>query len=206
MDVYFIRHGESEANRDGAHSGWSPAPLTDAGLKQAEAARALLEKVEFDRVYVSDVLRAQQTARALFPNAAYIYTALARELNNTAMKGLNKQQMVEKFGDAYLACREAFDYAPLGLNCESRAHLFARAEEFLKTLNRVSGAKRIAVVSHAGFIIAFAARVLKADLGPRALKCDNASISVFRLDERGWRVCAWNITPAPFRDDITKSP
>ncbi|MBO4297611.1 MAG: histidine phosphatase family protein, partial [Clostridia bacterium] len=29
MEVYLIRHGESEANAGGVHSGWMPVSLTE---------------------------------------------------------------------------------------------------------------------------------------------------------------------------------
>ncbi len=50
MLLYLIRHGESEANADGTHSGWSPVNLTEAGRAQAASARSLLDGVSFDRI------------------------------------------------------------------------------------------------------------------------------------------------------------
>ena len=37
-DFYFIRHGESEANRDGVIQGRAPSRLTDTGAEQARQA------------------------------------------------------------------------------------------------------------------------------------------------------------------------
>ncbi|KAB2884737.1 MAG: histidine phosphatase family protein, partial [Kofleriaceae bacterium] len=36
--LYFVRHGEAVSNRDNRFGGWSEAPLTDLGHRQAVAA------------------------------------------------------------------------------------------------------------------------------------------------------------------------
>jgi probable phosphoglycerate mutase len=63
MKLYFVRHGESEANvlrvisnRDLPHA------LTEAGRAQAQALAQKLRDVPFTRIYASQVLRARQTA------------------------------------------------------------------------------------------------------------------------------------------------
>ena len=38
MKVYFIRHGQSEGNRQRRHCGWSDTPLSELGHAQANAA------------------------------------------------------------------------------------------------------------------------------------------------------------------------
>lgn len=194
MDVYLIRHGESEANADRTHSGWSPVNLTEKGRAQAALARRHIEHLAFDRVYVSDVRRAQQTANILFPGQARIFLPRAREINNTTMRGKSAEDMMALFPDRYPACRENFDYAPLGLDCESQPHMRLRAQALLDELTRLSDLERVAIVAHAGFLGSVVACVLQIPHA-RALLCDNASISVLRYDERGWRVKLWNLPP-----------
>ncbi len=194
MDVYFIRHGQSTANVDMTHSGWSPIPLTEKGREQAARTRDMIKGIRFDKLFVSDVLRAQQTADIVFPGMPRTMTALARELNNTTMRGKSKDEMYARFGELYIKCRYDFSYAPLGIDCESIEHLLGRAAEFLKYLEGYSNLSRIAVVSHAGFIMSVAAHILGIKKHPRQLMCENASVSVFRLNEWGWRVRAWSVT------------
>ena len=87
MDLYMIRHGESLANFTGTHAGWAPVPLTEKGEAQAEAARRHVRNLTFDRLYVSDVRRAQQTADILFPGVPRTFNTIIREINNTSMRG-----------------------------------------------------------------------------------------------------------------------
>lgn len=194
MDLYMIRHGESMANFTGTHAGWAPVPLTEKGEAQAAAARRHVQGLTFDRLYVSDVRRAQQTADILFPGVPRTFHTVIREINNTAMRGKTCEEMTVLYGERYLACRERFDYSPLGIDCESNAHMLARAQEFLDLVAAEEGIERVAAVAHAGFITAVAEVVLGAKVG-RHMSCGNASVSLFRFENGRWRLRLWNLTP-----------
>jgi broad specificity phosphatase PhoE len=62
MTVYFVRHGESVANRALVLSGVFDHPLTEAGRAQAREAGRRLAGVRFARVYTSVLCRAVETA------------------------------------------------------------------------------------------------------------------------------------------------
>ncbi len=194
MDLYMIRHGESLANFTGTHAGWAPVPLTEKGEAQAEAARRHVQNLTFDRLYVSDVRRAQQTADILFPGVPRTFNTIIREINNTSMRGKTCDEMTALYGERYLACRKNFDYAPLGIDCESGAHMLARAQEFLDFVAADETLARVAAVAHAGFITAMAEVVLGARVG-RQMSCGNASVSIFRYENTRWRLRLWNLTP-----------
>lgn len=194
MDLYMIRHGESLANFTGTHAGWAPVPLTEKGEAQAEAARRHVRNLTFDRLYVSDVRRAQQTADILFPGVPRTFNTIIREINNTSMRGKTCDDMTALYGERYLACRKNFDYAPLGIDCESGAHMLARAQEFLDLVAADETLTRVAAVAHAGLITAMAEVVLGARVG-RQMSCGNASISIFRCENTRWRLRLWNLTP-----------
>ena len=194
MLLYIIRHGESEANAGGYHSGQSCVHLTEKGRRQAEKTREFVKDTGFDKLYVSDVLRTQETAEIIFPDMPRTFIPLAREVNNTAMHGKNKFDMTETFGQLYLDCREKFDYAPLGIGCESLAHLSGRAKKLLEWAEKQQD-ERICIVSHAGFIVALAGHVLGIGPHSRALSCDNASVSVFEYKNGSWRIKLWNLAP-----------
>lgn len=63
MNLWFIRHGETEANLAGLYSGISETPLTARGERQACALQQMLAAVPFDRVLSSELTRARHTAR-----------------------------------------------------------------------------------------------------------------------------------------------
>ena len=64
MDIYIIRHGQTDANKQHELQGRRDVPLNEQGREQARRARGLLEgsSVTFDRVYSSPLHRAVETA------------------------------------------------------------------------------------------------------------------------------------------------
>lgn len=62
MNLYLIRHGQTASNRDGLGLGRDDVPLTEEGLRQASALGARMTAEPLDRVLVSPLRRARQTA------------------------------------------------------------------------------------------------------------------------------------------------
>ncbi|XP_023277010.1 probable fructose-2,6-bisphosphatase TIGAR A [Seriola lalandi dorsalis] len=61
-----VRHGETQYNKEGLLQGQAiDSPLSETGLQQAEAAGQYLKDVKFSNVFVSDMLRARQTAETI---------------------------------------------------------------------------------------------------------------------------------------------
>lgn len=61
-----VRHGETKYNKEGLLQGQAiDASLSEIGQQQAEAAGQYLKDVRFSNVFVSDMLRAKQTAEAI---------------------------------------------------------------------------------------------------------------------------------------------
>lgn len=58
----FLRHGETEANAAGVIAGMSESPLTEKGLRQAEAAARILVSVQIGTIWCSPLKRALDTA------------------------------------------------------------------------------------------------------------------------------------------------
>ena len=194
MLIYFIRHGESEGNLHGFHTGWYPVNLTEAGRAQAAATREMLKDVQFDRLYVSDVKRAQQTAEIIFPDMPRTFVTRAREINTSAIALETRDSMYKKYGELYLSCRANADYAPLHPDLEGHSHLWTRAGAFLTRLSK-QPYERVAVVAHAEYIMTAAAWILGSEERLKPLACRNASVSVFEWTGSAWKILLWGATP-----------
>lgn len=59
---YYLRHGETDWNREGRMQGSADIPLNETGMAQAERARDLLKGIEISRIVCSPLQRARQTA------------------------------------------------------------------------------------------------------------------------------------------------
>jgi phosphoserine phosphatase len=65
VEIYLIRHGETEWNERGLFQGTADIPLSERGREQAEALRERLRGVGFDAAYGSPLVRATATAEAV---------------------------------------------------------------------------------------------------------------------------------------------
>ena len=62
MKMYFLRHGETNGNKNKILQGRIDNPLNDDGRNQAMKAREEIEGISFDAVYTSPLQRAMETA------------------------------------------------------------------------------------------------------------------------------------------------
>src|SRR5687768_8896663 len=70
--IYFIRHGEAEANAQGLLAGTrNDSPLTDRGRAQAKDAAELVAKLPIEVMIVSPLSRAQETASIIAEAIGY---------------------------------------------------------------------------------------------------------------------------------------
>lgn len=70
--IFFVRHGESEANANQVFAGQrDDSPLTEVGRKQAQiAAKEIVERgIKIERIVVSPLLRARETAEIIIREA-----------------------------------------------------------------------------------------------------------------------------------------
>jgi len=65
MNLYMVRHGQTEASRDNRFSGSSDPALTPAGEAMAQAFAKAYASVKWDAIYTSPMLRTRQTADPL---------------------------------------------------------------------------------------------------------------------------------------------
>ena len=63
--LILIRHGETQWNRERRMQGHSDSPLSEVGLRQAQALAQRMKNFEFHALYCSDSGRAHHTARAV---------------------------------------------------------------------------------------------------------------------------------------------
>ncbi len=158
---YIVRHGETQWNTKRLIQGHKDSPLTKNGINQAKNIAKLFEKVKFNAIYSSDLLRAKRTAEiiALEKKMVVKTTKLLRERLLGTFQGrkvlelhqeLKKQ--IEKRNK--LAKEERFKFK-MADDIESDEELMARFITFLRQLAITNSGKKIFIITHAGIMYAF---------------------------------------------------
>lgn len=65
MKIYFIRHGETDWNKEGKMQGRTDIPLNESGRFVAELTREALKEIPFDAAFTSPLKRAKETAQII---------------------------------------------------------------------------------------------------------------------------------------------
>ncbi len=153
MQLYFIRHGETDWNVRRMFYGWTDCDINEKGMKQAEGLQKFFQTVEIDKVYSSDLLRARHTAEIVFSkNAVEIETNEAlRELYFGDWEDKEYEYILQQFPKEVKNWRTNWENERLPKG-ESFQEFYKRTTEYLEEIiakNQGEG-KKIAIVSHHG--------------------------------------------------------
>lgn len=149
MSLYFIRHGESLANKEGFFAGQLDIPMTPEGFAQARSAgeELLRSGMVFDEIISSPLRRAYDTAMVIAGILNYPLERISRNvklmernmgsLQGESVRSSNVLEMLDEVGQK-------------AAGIETEAMLLARAEELLREIEPISN-KNVLLVSHNGF-------------------------------------------------------
>lgn len=192
MRIYVLRHGQSEANLQGAHAGWAQVPLTEKGLAQAAAAGERLKALRFDKVIVSNLRRAQQTAQAALPGYEYRTDWRVREIGVGSLEGRRVEDCIVELGEPYSQHRALRDFTAYG--GENLEQMQRRVSEFMDDLTKEPENAQIAVVCHEGAMYCMLRHVMQCTLPHLTAFADNCSVCVFTYKAGRWVLNKWNET------------
>jgi broad specificity phosphatase PhoE len=185
LEIWLIRHGETEWSRSGQHTGRTDIPLTDHGREQARALRPVLAAQAFDLVLCSPMSRARDTcAEAGLGGQAEEEVRLS-EWNYGIYEGRTTKDIRAEDPDW------AVWTSPIPEG-ESIDEIQARAESLIQRLLTTTG--RVALFSHAHFLRVLGACWMadSAALGAHLL-LDTASVSVLGFDREARALKQWNV-------------
>ncbi|ACO84004.1 alpha-ribazole phosphatase [Clostridium botulinum] len=158
MNVYLVRHGETEHNKRKNFYGKLDVGLNEKGEKQSYKVGELLKDVKFNKIYISDRKRTRETAeRILEKNKFYdkekniIYKD---ERINEIDFGLFEGKSYEEIGSLYPKEQEKWEkdwknFAPP--KGESAVVFYNRVENFMKHIQKEEDGNYL-IVTHGGVI------------------------------------------------------
>ena len=152
-DFIFIRHGETDWNRQQRFQGQIDVPLNDIGQAQARQLGARMADEPAEHLICSDLQRAQQTAAPLAAawQAAPVLLPGLREQCFGVLEGLDVPTIKARHPELWLQWLEhRADFALPG--GENLRQFHARVMEAVKALAEAHPGRRLAVVTHGGVL------------------------------------------------------
>lgn len=164
MNLYFVRHGETEHNKNKCYYGSLDVELTSKGRLQAKKVAESLEGVNFKKVYVSEAKRAKQTAAILLENKRYelIEDNRINETSFGKFEGKGYEEIKELYPIEWeLWCDDWKNFCPP--EGESYKKFYDRVKSFMDDILKTEE-DNILIVTHSGVIRSMYCYVLGGNL------------------------------------------
>lgn len=189
-EIVFVRHAESQANRDGIWNGRMDGPLSEAGEESLEALGRRLSRQHFDVVVSSSLSRARRTAEAFARDIAVDDEFVEIDLGK--WEGMHFEEVRSKHGEEL---REAFAVGTLAMGGTGETLLQARERALAavdKLFANLADGERAAVVTHGGFLQAVVRRHLKGNARRVHAFTENTAITTIVRQFDRYRLASFN--------------
>jgi probable phosphoglycerate mutase len=188
LNLYLVRHGETEWSASGRHTGRTEIPLTATGERDAAWLAARLAAAKFTRVYTSPRQRARRTCELAGWGAAAVVEPDLAEWDYGDYEGLRSDQIL-KDRPGWSLYR---DGCPRG---ESPEQASGRADRLLARLRGLDG--NVALFTHGHFGRLLGARWAGLPAVDSAhLQLDTASLGILGSEHGVPVIALWNERPA----------
>jgi probable phosphoglycerate mutase len=188
LELYLIRHGQTDFSRENRFCGSIDPPLNDVGLAMANAFGEHYASQKWDAIYSSPSQRARSTAEPLAKRIGMdvkIEDGL-REIGYGEWESLRHEDVQRQWPEAYAYW--AADVASRGTpGGETAFHVAARAAPVLEKIRRHHPEGRVLIVSHKATIRILVCALLGMDvrLFRDRIAQPVAAVTKFEIGKRG---------------------
>jgi broad specificity phosphatase PhoE len=152
-NIYVIRHGETDWNKDNRFQGQSDIPLNAKGLEQAVALAPLMSQLQIDSVYSSSLSRAYKTAEIAVQDLKLSIQKDDRlkETQLGQVEGLTMDEIIALVGSDAIAKWRSYEERLLDFRFpegESKRQMMYRCRAALLEIAQNSSRNNIAVFAH----------------------------------------------------------
>lgn len=180
MNIYVVRHGQTEENLKGTYYGALDCGLTELGVSQAKVLGERLKNIKFDKIYCSDLKRAAETLKHINRAEEVVIDERLRERNFGAFEGKTFNEIEKEFTKECKSWNEDWkDFRPGG--GESFRDSYLRVEAFMENLKEETG-ENILVCTHGGIVRAMYVYILEGNLDLYwKFSSRNADLSIIKI-------------------------
>lgn len=149
MKIYFVRHGETDSNKNGTFTGQIDSPLNEEGLEQTKQIVKEIDS-DFQEIYTSDLIRCVKTAQILNEklNIPIVLDKRLRERDFGSLGGKKINEVDPEIRE--LDKLQQYDYKPYG--GEDFNDVKNRLFDFIEELKLNKKDKKVLVVTSGGII------------------------------------------------------
>ena len=189
MQIFFIRHGQTDYNAERRFQGRLDIPLNETGRQQAYKIKSLLKKEStvLDVIYSSPLSRAIETAEIIsLVSAQLIIESRLIEVDLGDFDGRLEMEIAGELGNAAYHEWRQCNFTVAAPNGESIQDAMMRVKPFLIELDNSSQVSDIGIVAHQGILMA-AKAVISGKSNQQALneyKQANDEIDIWSLSQR----------------------
>lgn len=183
LEILFIRHGQTDWNKNGRIMGARPVPLNREGIRQVEEAAKALDSIDIKAVYTSPLKRAVQTARLLARGRSMrvVEAPELSEIDYGDWVGKTFDEVIRYPAYRLYHTNPARAQAPRGEKMKDVLERGVRWVETMRQGHRRGG--RIMAVSHADVIKVILTHYLNLDLNEMLrMRIDNAAVSILWIN------------------------
>jgi len=167
--------------------------LSNRGISQAKALGDRMVREKVDHVYVSDLQRAQHTAKLVGGRSGWSFELMPelRERDIGVLEGLTTEEMLIRQPEVYQSfCENGSSYQPPG--GESFCQFSDRCFSAIEKLATLHPGKKVVAVTHGGVLGAIFRNVLGIGLdAPRNFLLLNCSVNRIQKSSKGWSLVSW---------------
>lgn len=187
MNIYFIRHGETEENAKKTYYGGLDAGLSPKGINQCINARKYILNIEFQKVYISESCRTRQSAEILLKDVSeeFIMDKRINELSFGDFEGKTYEEIIRLYPEEEKQWRQDWkEFCPP--SGESYREFYERVKDFMVSLEALNE-ENILVITHGGVIRAAYTYIMGGDLDIYwKFASKNCDISLIKYEYGNW--------------------
>lgn len=160
MNIYFLRHGQTEENSKRTYYGSLDVQLNENGIAQAEKAGEIFKNIEFNKVFISEKVRTFQTAQIALKDrdVQLIKDKRINEIDFGKFEGKTYDELCKLYPEKVKLWQENWEeFCPN--EGESYKIFYKRVKEFMEDIKELQE-ENILIVTHGGVIRAVYSYIL----------------------------------------------
>lgn len=150
LNIYFVRHGETEWNKEKKIQGELDSPLTQKGIEDTNKLKEILSDIDFTAVFTSELGRAYETGKILNINNIELQKKKEFNENNFGLwQGMKKVDIFLKYPkQAHAYFHNIKEYRSSDIKAESLENALKRFQAGINEILDIYEKGNVLVVSH----------------------------------------------------------